>query len=358
MPNDSHKTDPVLIKYQKNNSVVIEMPPENGEYHHTTENMASLMMAIVHSRFRHWIQSYVTELMADGSVCRKHLARYGIYNVNQLAVELPIAPGTSGKYGFQMNIVKPGLDNIANGISIQLFPVHDEIGFNLSGTLGAIKNLLPPWMAHSAQLVRNHGIDIPITLIKGKLPILEFDKLSYVEEWVVRPYELDFKYVNPKSPVQATVGLELGVHLRWNKNNPRYPLALASNIATNVVGGLLGAAAGCASGLIKTAPVAFVQGGAMVGQILGHVIQNYYFDLKPDLFIFWAGATLGAADVNGAPTKKAPIRTTEYPRVWGHVIDKSWSNVSSNVMDSVILTAIQTAQADAMERGEIKATHF
>ncbi|EKA9859531.1 hypothetical protein OM492_005173, partial [Escherichia coli] len=56
--------------------------------------------------------------------------------------------------------------------------------------------------------------------------------------------------------------------------------------------------------------------GAMVGQAAGHAIQCNAPGLKPDTILWWAGTTLGLADLNKAETGEA--RFTDYPRIWWH----------------------------------------
>ena len=54
--------------------------------------------------------------------------------------------------------------------------------------------------------------------------------------------------------------------------------------------------------------------GSMAGQALGHAVQCYTPRLKPDTILWWAGTTLGLADLNKAETGEG--RFTDYPRIW------------------------------------------
>lgn len=346
-------SESMVGKYFPNEETTLEIPEDvikKIEKMPTSPDMAATTAFAEDQNSQSTLNRMLNELLVDGSHCRTCLDKFGLFTVNQLAVELPIAPGTSGKYGVQMNIIKPDIYPPSAPYSLQLYPLHDEIGFNMSKTLGSLGEIFPDWLGHGGQLVRNHGLDIPIEKQNGKWKLVK-DKISYVEEWVVRPYELDFKF--KKTPVQATLGLELGCHFRWNLSNPSWKYALATNIASNTVGAAVGAAIAAASGLLKTAPVPFIQGGAMLGQVVGHALQLQFSKVKPDLVLFWAGATFGAMDVN------QPIhgtgRATFYPRIWGHVADKSWYP-SLQQFEAVLNRSVQDVELTRMERGELQSS--
>ncbi|EGU4505456.1 hypothetical protein HVC08_005237 [Salmonella enterica] len=343
-------SESMIGKYFKNEEVKLEIPEDvikKIEAMHTSPDMAVTTAFAEDQNSQSILNRMLNELLVDGSHCRTCLDKFGLFTVNQLAVEVPIAPGTSGKYGVQMNIVKADIYPPGAPYSLQLYPVHDEIGFNMSKTLGSIGNIFPDWLGHGGQLVRNHGVDIPIEKQNGKWSLAK-DKISYVEEWVIRPYELDFKF--SKTSAQATLGLELGCHFRWNLSNPSWKYALATNIASNTVGAAIGTAIASVSGLLKTAPVPFIQGGAMLGQVVGHALQLQFSKVKPDLVLFWAGATFGAVDVN------QPIhgigRATFYPRIWGHVVDKAWYP-SLQQFEVVLNRAVQDVELTKMEQGDL-----
>ncbi|HHX9752148.1 TPA: hypothetical protein ACVTEX_004863, partial [Salmonella enterica subsp. salamae] len=59
--------------------------------------------------------------------------------------------------------------------------------------------------------------------------------------------------------------------------------------------------------------------GSMAGQAMGHVVQCSVPALKPDTILWWAGSTLGLADLNRAEFNE--VRFTDYPRVWWHACE-------------------------------------
>ncbi|ENJ0754054.1 hypothetical protein AB0049_005318, partial [Salmonella enterica] len=184
-------SEPVVGKYFKNEEVKLEIPEEvikKIEAMHASPDMAVTTAFAEDQNSQSILNRMLNELLVDGSHCRTCLDKFGLFTVNQLAVEVPIAPGTSGKYGVQMNIIKADIYPPSAPYSLQLYPVHDEIGFNMSKTLGTLGNVFPDWLGHGGQLVRNHGVDIPIEKQNGKWCLAK-DKTSYVEEWVIRPYE-------------------------------------------------------------------------------------------------------------------------------------------------------------------------
>ncbi|HGU2434758.1 TPA: hypothetical protein N7C74_005108, partial [Escherichia coli] len=232
----------------------------------------------------------------------------------------------------------------------QIFPLHDEIGFNFKDLPGPLKNALSnsnisttavstiastgtsattstvttepkdpiPWFGLTAQVVRNHGVELPIVKTEngwklvGETPLTpDGPKANYTEEWVIRPGEADFKY--GASPLQATLGLEFGAHFKWDLDNPNTKYAVLTNAAANALGALGGFAV---SRFASTDPMLSPHIGAMVGQAAGHAIQYNTPGLKPDTILWWAGATLGAADLNKAEFEVA--RFTDYPRIWWH----------------------------------------
>ncbi|MCM4615681.1 hypothetical protein MMN97_26105, partial [Escherichia coli] len=232
---------------------------------------------------------------------------------------------------------------------LQIFPLHDEIGINFKDLPGPLKNALSnsnipttvstaastiasattstvttaskdliPWFGLTAQVVRNHGVELPIVKTEkgwklvGETPLTpDGPKANYTEEWVIRPGEVDFKYGT--SPLQATLGLEFGAHFKWDLDNSNTKYAVLTNAAANA----LGAAGGFAVSKIPGVDSMLAPHiGAMVGQAAGHAIQCNTPGLKPDTILWWAGTTLGLADLNKAETGEA--RFTDYPRIWWH----------------------------------------
>ncbi|CTZ78101.1 NleA6-1 protein [Escherichia coli] len=297
------------------------------------------------------LDKYLAPHLEEGSAGKKALDMFGLFNVTQMALEIPsTVPGISGKYGVQMNIVKPDIHPTSGNYFLQIFPLHDEIGLNFKDLPGPLKNALSninisttavsaitsaatsattstvttepkdpiPWFGLTAQVVRNHGVELPIVKTEngwklvGETPLTpDGPKANYTEEWVIRPGEADFKYGT--SPLQATLGLEFGAHFKWDLDNPNTKYAVLTNAAANA----LGAAGGFAVSKIPGANSMLAPHiGAMVGQAAGHAIQCNTPGLKPDTILWWAGTTLGLADLNKAETGEA--RFTDYPRIWWH----------------------------------------
>ncbi|EHX7964452.1 hypothetical protein K3226_004756 [Escherichia coli] len=269
------------------------------------------------------LDAYLAPHLEEGSAGKKALDMFGLFNVTQMALEIPSSvSGVSGKYGVQMNIVKPDIHPTTGNYVLQLFPAHDEIGINYRDLPGPLKNVLSPdavpWFGLTAQVVRNHGVELPIVKTEngwklvGETPLTpDGPKANYTEEWVIRPGEADFKYGT--SPLQATLGLEFGAHFKWDLDNPNTKYAVLTNAAANA----LGAAGGFAVSKIPGVdPMLAPHIGAMVGQAAGHAIQCNTPGLKPDTILWWAGTTLGLADLNKAETGEA--RFTDYPRIWWH----------------------------------------
>ncbi|EIP2159200.1 hypothetical protein LSF98_004932 [Escherichia coli] len=269
------------------------------------------------------LDAYLAPHLEEGSAGKKALDTFGLFNVTQMALEIPSSvSGVSGKYGVQMNIVKPDIHPTTGNYVLQLFPAHDEIGINYRDLPGPLKNVLSPdavpWFGLTAQVVRNHGVELPIVKTEngwklvGETPLTpDGPKANYTEEWVIRPGEADFKYGT--SPLQATLGLEFGAHFKWDLDNPNTKYAVLTNAAANA----LGAAGGFAVSKIPGVdPMLAPHIGAMVGQAAGHAIQCNTPGLKPDTILWWAGTTLGLADLNKAETGEA--RFTDYPRIWWH----------------------------------------
>ena len=296
------------------------------------------------------LDKYLAPHLEEGSAGKKALDMFGLFNVSQMALEIPsTVPGISGKYGVQLNIVKPDIHPTSGNYFLQIFPLHDEIGINFKDLPGPLKNALSnsnipttvstaastiasattstvttaskdpiPWFGLTAQVVRNHGVELPIVKTEngwklvGETPLTpDGPKANYTEEWVIRPGEADFKYGT--SPLQATLGLEFGAHFKWDLDNPNTKYAVLTNAAANA----LGAAGGFAVSKIPGVdPMLAPHIGAMVGQAAGHAIQCNTPGLKPDTILWWAGTTLGLADLNKAETGEG--RFTDYPRIWWH----------------------------------------
>lgn len=345
---------------------VVNIPDDIQQHAPECGETTALLSLIKDKGLLSGLDEYIAPHLEEGSIGKKTLDMFGLFNVTQMALEIPSSvSGISGKYGVQLNIVKPDIHPTSGNYFLQIFPLHDETGFNFKDLPGPLKNALSnsnisttavstiasaatsaastavstiastgtsattstvttepkdpiPWFGLTAQVVRNHGVELPIVKTEngwklvGETPLTpDGPKANYTEEWVIRPGEADFKY--GASPLQATLGLEFGAHFKWDLDNPNTKYAVLTNAAANALGAVGGFAVSRFAG---TDPMLSPHIGAMVGQAAGHAIQYNTPGLKPDTILWWAGATLGAADLNKAEYDKA--RFTDYPRIWWH----------------------------------------
>ncbi|EET7827434.1 type III secretion system effector NleA, partial [Escherichia coli] len=345
---------------------VVNIPDDIQQHAPECGETTALLSLIKDKGLLSGLDEYIAPHLEEGSIGKKTLDMFGLFNVTQMALEIPSSvSGISGKYGVQLNIVKPDIHPTSGNYFLQIFPLHDEIGFNFKDLPGPLKNALSnsnisttavstiasaatsaastavstiastgtsattstvttepkdpiPWFGLTAQVVRNHGVELPIVKtgngwkLVGETPLTpDGPKANYTEEWVIRPGEADFKY--GASPLQATLGLEFGAHFKWDLDNPNTKYAVLTNAAANALGAVGGFAVSRFAG---TDPMLSPHIGAMVGQAAGHAIQYNTPGLKPDTILWWAGATLGLADLNKAEFGVA--RFTDYPRIWWH----------------------------------------
>ncbi len=345
---------------------VVNIPDDIQQHAPKCGETTALLSLIKDKGLLSGLDEYIAPHLEEGSIGKKTLDMFGLFNVTQMALEIPSSvSGISGKYGVQLNIVKPDIHPTSGNYFLQIFPLHDEIGFNFKDLPGPLKNALSnsnisttavstiasaatsaastavstiastgtstttstvttepkdpiPWFGLTAQVVRNHGVELPIVKTEngwklvGETPLTpDGPKANYTEEWVIRPGEADFKY--GASPLQATLGLEFGAHFKWDLDNPNTKYAVLTNAAANALGAVGGFAVSRFAG---TDPMLSPHIGAMVGQAAGHAIQYNTPGLKPDTILWWAGATLGLADLNKAEFGVA--RFTDYPRIWWH----------------------------------------
>ncbi|EPA0014407.1 type III secretion system effector NleA [Escherichia coli] len=349
---------------------VVNIPDDIQQHAPECGETTALLSLIKDKGLLSGLDEYIAPHLEEGSIGKKTLDMFGLFNVTQMALEIPSSvSGISGKYGVQLNIVKPDIHPASGNYFLQIFPLHDEIGFNFKDLPGPLKNALSnsnisttavstiasaatsaatsaastavstiastgtsattstvttepkdpiPWFGLTAQVVRNHGVELPIVKTEngwklvGETPLTpDGPKANYTEEWVIRPGEADFKY--GASPLQATLGLEFGAHFKWDLDNPNTKYAVLTNAAANALGAVGGFAVSRFAG---TDPMLSPHIGAMVGQAAGHAIQYNTPGLKPDTILWWAGATLGLADLNKAEFGVA--RFTDYPRIWWH----------------------------------------
>nr|WP_044686175.1 type III secretion system effector NleA [Escherichia coli] len=329
---------------------VVHIPEDMQRHAPECGETTALLSLIKDEGLLSGLDKYLAPHLEEGSAGKKALDMFGLFNVSQMALEIPsTVPGISGKYGVQLNIVKPDIHPTSGNYFLQIFPLHDEIGINFKDLPGPLKNALSnsnipttvstaaptiasattstvttaskdpiPWFGLTAQVVRKHGVELPIVKTEngwklvGETPLTpDGPKANYTEEWVIRPGEADFKY--GASPLQATLGLEFGAHFKWDLDNPNTKYAVLTNAAANALGAVGGFAVSRFTG---TDPMLSPHIGAMVGQAAGHAIQYNTPGLKPDTILWWAGTTLGLADLNKAEFGEA--RFTDYPRIWWH----------------------------------------
>ncbi|EPT6590531.1 type III secretion system effector NleA [Escherichia coli] len=330
---------------------VVHIPDDIQQHAPECGERTALLSLIQDEGLLSGLDKYLAPHLEEGSAGKKALDMFGLFNVTQMALEIPSStvPAISGKYGVQLNIVKPDIHPTSGNYFLQIFPLHDEIGINFKDLPGPLKNALSnsnipttvstaastiasattstvttaskdliPWFGLTAQVVRNHGVELPIVKTEngwklvGETPLTpDGPKANYTEEWVIRPAEADLKYGT--SPFQATLGLEFGAHFKWDLDNPNTKYAVLTNAAANALGAAGGFAVSQISGVDSMLAPHI---GAMVGQAAGHAIQCNTPGLKPDTILWWAGTTLGLADLNKAEFGEA--RFTDYPRIWWH----------------------------------------
>lgn len=283
---------------------VVNIPDDIQQHAPECGETTALLSLIKDKGLLSGLDEYIAPHLEEGSIGKKTLDMFGLFNVTQMALEIPSSvSGISGKYGVQLNIVKPDIHPTSGNYFLQIFPLHDEIGFNFKDLPGPLKNALSnsnisttavstiastgtsattstvttepkdpiPWFGLTAQVVRNHGVELPIVKTEngwklvGETPLTpDGPKANYTEEWVIRPGEADFKY--GASPLQATLGLEFGAHFKWDLDNPNTKYAVLTNAAANALGALGGFAV---SRFASTDPMLSPHIGAMVGQAAG-----------------------------------------------------------------------------------------
>ncbi|EPX8674851.1 hypothetical protein ACW3RS_005235, partial [Escherichia coli] len=279
---------------------VVHIPEDMQRHAPECGETTALLSLIKDEGLLSGLDKYLAPHLEEGSAGKKALDMFGLFNVSQMALEIPsTVPGISGKYGVQLNIVKPDIHPTSGNYFLQIFPLHDEIGINFKDLPGPLKNALSnsnipttvstaastiasattstvttaskdpiPWFGLTAQVVRNHGVELPIVKTEngwklvGETPLTpDGPKANYTEEWVIRPGEADFKY--GASPLQATLGLEFGAHFKWDLDNPNTKYAVLTNAAANALGAVGGFAV---SRFTSTDPMLSPHIGAMVGQ--------------------------------------------------------------------------------------------
>ncbi|EPT3945751.1 hypothetical protein ACVQGM_000881, partial [Escherichia coli] len=257
---------------------VVNIPDDIQQHAPECGETTALLSLIKDKGLLSGLDEYIAPHLEEGSIGKKTLDMFGLFNVTQMALEIPSSvSGISGKYGVQLNIVKPDIHPTSGNYFLQIFPLHDEIGFNFKDLPGPLKNALSnsnisttavstiastgtsattstvttepkdpiPWFGLTAQVVRNHGVELPIVKTEngwklvGETPLTpDGPKANYTEEWVIRPGEADFKY--GASPLQATLGLEFGAHFKWDLDNPNTKYAVLTNAAANALGAVGG----------------------------------------------------------------------------------------------------------------------
>jgi non-LEE-encoded effector NleA len=279
-----------------------------------TPSAKGLLAAIRSNGFMRAMDDLVAPHLEPGSPGRNALDKFGLFNVNQVATVIPTPWGMSHKFGIQANIVKPDIHPHTGNYYLQLFPVHNEIGFNLLETFAAssLKDYLPEWCGFGTQFIFNHGVELPIVHTEEGWKLQgPGNGAMYVEELVFRPLESALRY---GGPVQATLAPEFGTHLKWTLDNPNAKWALATTFASSAIGAATGFAAAWAG---AGDPLLLTHIGAMLGQLTAHGVQCWSNALCPDKVVTWAGATFSAADVNTA-------HFMEYPRIWWHGHEGEW----------------------------------
>ncbi len=158
--------------------VRIDIPDDIVNFQSGSGESVALLSMLRNDGVLTTLESLISPYLSEDSKSKKMLDMFGLFNVTQMALEIPSSiPGLAGKYGVQLNIVKPDIHPASGNYYLQVFPLHDEIGINFRNLPGPIQNLLTtessengvqttidqePWFGLTAQLVRNHGVELPI----------------------------------------------------------------------------------------------------------------------------------------------------------------------------------------------------
>lgn len=305
-------------------------PPDAGGVRDTT-SLEATAECLQSPDVMNGLRTLVEQQTAPGTFLHQVRDKSCFYNVNQCASELPLGiPGVTGKYGVQMNIVKPNDPNADADYYLQLFPFHDEIGLHTSSWLPP--ETLPYSINFRAQIVHNHGFNIPFRRTPEGMRFGGRNKgVEYLEEVLIRPIEMDLAYSFPAA--QATFALETGVHFKWDIAKPAWKAAAKSNIIVNTLGVGIGVMLALSSASMGTA----LLGGhicAMAGQLVNKGRQIFLKADCPDEISAWFGTTTGPMDLNipfgeiwteeGALNQAGTGRITGYPRLATNGFTHTW----------------------------------
>ncbi|EFE2815653.1 type III secretion system effector NleA, partial [Escherichia coli] len=122
---------------------VVHIPDDIQQHAPECGERTALLSLIQDEGLLSGLDKYLAPHLEEGSAGKKALDMFGLFNVTQMALEIPsTVPGISGKYGVQLNIVKPDIHPTSGNYFLQIFPLHDEIGINFKDLPGPLKNAL------------------------------------------------------------------------------------------------------------------------------------------------------------------------------------------------------------------------
>ncbi|EEV9009693.1 type III secretion system effector NleA, partial [Escherichia coli] len=122
---------------------VVNIPDDIQQHAPECGETTALLSLIKDKGLLSGLDEYIAPHLEEGSIGKKTLDMFGLFNVTQMALEIPSSvSGISGKYGVQLNIVKPDIHPTSGNYFLQIFPLHDEIGFNFKDLPGPLKNAL------------------------------------------------------------------------------------------------------------------------------------------------------------------------------------------------------------------------
>ncbi len=122
---------------------VVNIPADIQQHAPECGERAALLSLIKDEGLLSGLDKYLAPHLEEDSIGKKTLDMFGLFNVTQMALEIPSSvPGISGKYGVQLNIVKPDIHPASGNYFLQIFPLHDEIGVNYRALPGPLQKAL------------------------------------------------------------------------------------------------------------------------------------------------------------------------------------------------------------------------
>ncbi|EEZ7693259.1 type III secretion system effector NleA, partial [Escherichia coli] len=104
---------------------VVHIPDDIQQHAPECGERTALLSLIQDEGLLSGLDKYLAPHLEEGSAGKKALDMFGLFNVTQMALEIPsTVRGISGKYGVQLNIVKPDIHPTSGNYFLQIFPLH------------------------------------------------------------------------------------------------------------------------------------------------------------------------------------------------------------------------------------------